>query len=188
MYCKNCGTKIEEGIKFCGSCGEKVINDTVNQPVKEEKNIQVNDKILYIISGINNPSMTFSGGNGHWLIIFTANSVFFVKTGWSSWYQGNPGIVFGAVGGLVGGLIKHAISKKEDKNNIPDLSSILNEAKKYYKFTVEQLGKIRVKKTWRNKTIFLDEIESSTLEIIVPTEQYDDFIAHIKTLYNYDFI
>ena len=133
MFCKNCGTKVEEEAKFCGDCGSQINNNTeVQSDKKEEKIVNEKGEILHVISEINNPSMTFSGANGHWLILFTAEAVFFVKTGWSSWYQGGGALV-GGLGMLAIELVKKGLSKKEDKDNIPTLSSILTEAKKYYK-------------------------------------------------------
>lgn len=145
--------------------------------------------IIYMISEINNPSITFSGANGHWSIIFTSTAVYFVKKGWSSWYQGNPGIVLGAIGAIATSLIKESIDKMINKNKeTTNLSLILSKAKKYYKFEINKLNQIKTKKTWRNRNILLDNVEPKPLEILVSKEQYDDFILHIKSIYNYDLI
>ena len=44
MYCKNCGTKIEEKAKFCRNCGQKV----KEEKLKEEKveKIEITDELL----------------------------------------------------------------------------------------------------------------------------------------------
>lgn len=192
MFCKNCGTKVEEETKFCGNCGEQIKNNAELQSIKKEEKIEEKGEILHIISGINNPSMTFSGANGHWSIIFIEKAVFFVKNSSSSWYQGNPGVVLGVVGATGYRLAQNAIINKLNKKDsneidINNLFSILEHSKKYYKFETDKLNKIRVKKTWRNNTIFLDGVESSTLEINVPKLQYEDFILNVKNIFKYNF-
>lgn len=146
-----------------------------------------NDEVLSIISGINNPSITFSGANGHWLIVFTTNSLYFVKTNSSSWYQGNPGVVFGAVGGLVGGLIKHAISKGKNKEDVLSLASILSQSKKHYKFLTSELNEITVEKNWLKPVITFKGEKGQELEIYISKNQYNEFVSQVKSLYNYNF-
>ena len=38
MFCRKCGTKLEEDVKFCGNCGSEVIviQNKLPQPIKEE--------------------------------------------------------------------------------------------------------------------------------------------------------
>lgn len=35
MYCANCGQKIDDGSKFCGFCGYKMVEDTATVPIQE---------------------------------------------------------------------------------------------------------------------------------------------------------
>lgn len=189
MNCTNCGNQLLNETKFCGNCGEKNIVGIANQNTKEQKNnFNETEKIIHIIKDINNDSFTTSGGNGRWLIIFTSSSVFFVKTGWSSPIKFPVGILFGAVGGAVMGVGQHILSKINDKKIRLGLSEILSNAKKYYKFDIKQLDKIKIKKTWTRNTIFLNGVESHTVEIIVQKEEYNDFFNHIKDLYDYDIL
>ena len=57
MFCRKCGTKLEENARFCGNCGTEVIiiNNIQPQPIKEEivyvkeekiKSL-VNDSLIY---------------------------------------------------------------------------------------------------------------------------------------------
>ena len=37
MFCKNCGQEINDGIKFCAGCGNKVENTNEEEMLEEEK-------------------------------------------------------------------------------------------------------------------------------------------------------
>jgi hypothetical protein len=37
MFCENCGTKLEEGIKFCGKCGSKISDATDSKEASQAK-------------------------------------------------------------------------------------------------------------------------------------------------------
>lgn len=176
-----CGNMLVESAIYCSHCGEK------NKTNDSQEILRDNDKIMYVISGINNPSMTFSGANGHWLIIFTERTLYFIKTDWSSWYQGNPmGPAFGLAGALVVGLVKHAMDKRKVPKT-PNLSEILSNAKKYYTFSLEHFDQISVRSNWRNNIIFLERVEPKTLEILVDKKQYNDFVESMKKNYNHEF-
>lgn len=41
MFCKNCGKKLDEGLKFCGNCGEAITKEEIAEKVEEK----VEDKI-----------------------------------------------------------------------------------------------------------------------------------------------
>ncbi len=40
MYCKKCGTKLEDGVKFCPKCGEHLIDDSVYENIKKRETKQ----------------------------------------------------------------------------------------------------------------------------------------------------
>lgn len=47
MYCKNCGTKIENNVQFCPSCGNKVeINQVTQNNITQPQNKGVGKKAI----------------------------------------------------------------------------------------------------------------------------------------------
>lgn len=44
-YCRNCGSKLADGVKFCSECGYK--NEVAEQNIKEEKTNENKRKVLY---------------------------------------------------------------------------------------------------------------------------------------------
>lgn len=46
MYCRNCGTKLEEGVKFCSNCGANNVKDIV-ETVNANSQYQSNNNEMY---------------------------------------------------------------------------------------------------------------------------------------------
>ena len=46
MYCRKCGTKLNEGANFCTKCGTNTIGKIVEQKVKEE--VKIEPKVIEI--------------------------------------------------------------------------------------------------------------------------------------------
>ena len=42
MYCKNCGTQLKDGVKFCHACGTAI---EIMEPIKFEEPIEINEPV-----------------------------------------------------------------------------------------------------------------------------------------------
>jgi hypothetical protein len=59
MFCKNCGAKLEEGIKFCGKCGTPVDNSAIVQLSPEREISKSGDGEAKVVTGIKKSNTTF---------------------------------------------------------------------------------------------------------------------------------
>lgn len=45
MYCSKCGKKLDEGVKFCSGCGNKIVDEIVNIPsMSKQKDVVTTNK------------------------------------------------------------------------------------------------------------------------------------------------
>lgn len=146
---------------------------------------ETDEKVISIIDNIDNPGITISEvGYGKWLIVFTNVAIYFVKISNSTSVH-NP---FGLVGLLVETGVKKAFSDGKDPSKMDksNLTSILENARKYYKITFDQLNKIETKDNFFvGRAILLKNVEKKTLSIAIKKDQLQAFLNNFENYKKY---
>ena len=76
MLCKNCGSQLEEGAKFCGTCGTSISSPSVSVDEKPKKNFVAPAigiiAVLLIVGGV---YLRFFSNNNHKIVKDLINDV-----------------------------------------------------------------------------------------------------------------
>ncbi|MBU4275072.1 zinc ribbon domain-containing protein [Patescibacteria group bacterium] len=189
MFCANCGTKIEEGIKFCHQCGNKndiLQKEAVLNVAQIQKSISTEELLYYNSDWIKAKYFAVSS-LPHLDILVTKNYFYLIQ--FPKTHGGTLGLVLGLLlFNILGAAIGAAIGNSSDRKNRQKYRiTWLNDNKlistNYNNFAFIKIPKEKLKKHLsfaKNKLIVITDGER-TIKLKKTKKEFAQFYQFIKS-------